>query len=88
MTQPALVYSKEMKMSKKTKPSIVHKLAIKFLKETTVFNDIINGACGEAYDIGYKSGLEEGMKINGTPTRKIKRAIKNAYNKSNLKTGE
>tara|TARA_R100000700_G_C3152269_1_gene130581 strand:- start:834 stop:1061 length:228 start_codon:yes stop_codon:yes gene_type:complete len=75
-------------MTKGTKPSIVHRMAIKLLKDTTVFNDIINGACGEAYDIGYKSGLEEGMKINGTPTRKIKRAIKNAYNKSNLKTGE
>lgn len=88
MTPTALVYLKEMRMSQKTKPSIVHKLAIKFLKETAVFNDIINGACGEAYDIGYKSGLEEGMKINGTPTRKIKKAIKNAYNKTNLKTGE
>ena len=87
MTHQALVYSKVTKMTQKTKPSLRHRMAIKLLRNTTVFNDIINGACGEAYDIGYKSGLEQGMKINGTPTKKIKKAIRQAYKKTNLKTG-
>ena len=77
----------QMKM-KKQKPSLLDKIYMSFIKRSKRASQIIDKCCGEAYDIGYKSGLEEGMKINGTPTRKIKRAIKNAYNKSNLKTGE
>ena len=83
-----LEFSKVTKMNPRTKPSIIHRLAIRLLRNTTVFNDIINGACGEAYDIGYSSGLAEGMKINGTSSKKVKKAIRNAYNKVNLKTGD
>tara|TARA_R100001443_G_scaffold116401_1_gene136722 strand:- start:325 stop:552 length:228 start_codon:yes stop_codon:yes gene_type:complete len=64
------------------KPGYIDRALIWFVNKVPRFNFIIQQGIGEAYDLGYQRGLEEGMTIdpkNKKAKRSIKRAIKNAY---------
>jgi hypothetical protein len=41
---------------------------------------IIENACGNAYEIGFKNGMVEGAKVNGKKyANKVAKALKNQY---------
>ena len=41
---------------------------------------IIENACGNAYEIGFKNGMVEGAKVNGKKyANKVKKALKGQY---------
>ena len=43
-------------------------------------NNIIEEACGEAYEMGYNAGLVDGSKINGKKyANKVKKVLKGRY---------
>ena len=53
---------------------------IKFLRGYKRTNSIIENACGNAYEIGFKNGMVEGAKVNGKKyANKVKKALKGQY---------
>ena len=53
---------------------------MKMMRNSKRMSRIIEGACGEAYEMGFNGGLVEGAKINGKKyANKVKKAIKNQY---------
>ena len=56
------------------------RLLMKMMRNSKRMSRIIEGACGEAYEMGFNGGLVEGAKINGKKyANKVKKAIKNKY---------
>jgi hypothetical protein len=53
---------------------------IKVLRGYKRTNSIIENACGNAYEIGFKNGMVEGAKVNGKKyANKVAKALKNQY---------
>tara|TARA_Y100000004_G_C8822278_1_gene372472 strand:- start:60 stop:257 length:198 start_codon:yes stop_codon:yes gene_type:complete len=53
---------------------------IKVLRKFKRTNSIIENACGNAYEIGFKNGMIEGAKVNGKKyANKVKKALKGQY---------
>ena len=53
---------------------------IKVLRRYKRTDNIIQNACGEAYEIGFKNGMVEGAKVNGKKyANKVAKALKNQY---------
>ena len=53
---------------------------IKVLRGYKRTNSIIENACGNAYEIGFKNGMIEGAKVNGKKyANKVAKALKNQY---------
>ena len=53
---------------------------IKVLRGYKRTNSIIENACGNAYEIGFKNGMVEGAKVNGKKyANKVKKALKGQY---------
>ena len=60
--------------------SKLDKYLIKFLRGYKRTNMIIENACGNAYEIGFKNGMVEGAKVNGKKyANKVAKALKNQY---------
>ena len=58
----------------------IDKLLMKMMRNSKRMNRIIEGACGEAYEMGFNAGIVEGAKINGKKyANKVKKALKNRY---------
>jgi hypothetical protein len=75
-----------MTKTETNKPGYIDRALIWIVNKIPRFNFVIQQGIGEAYDLGYQRGLEEGMKIDPTNKKakqKIKRAIKNAYKEIN-----
>ena len=50
------------------------------MRGSSRINNIIEEACGEAYEMGFNAGLVEGSKINGKKyANKVKKALKGRY---------
>ena len=47
------------------KPDNLDKMIIGMMRRSSRVSRIIEEACGEAYEMGFNSGLVEGSKING-----------------------
>ena len=53
---------------------------IKVLRKFKRTDNIIQNACGNAYEMGFNAGLVEGSKINGKKyANKVKKALKGRY---------
>ena len=53
---------------------------IKVLRKFKRTDNIIQNACGNAYELGFIAGLGEGSKINGKKyANKVKKALKGRY---------
>ena len=53
---------------------------MRMLRKSKRVSNIIEEACGEAYEMGFKCGLVEGAKINGKKyANKVKKALKGQY---------
>jgi len=60
--------------------SRLDKYLIKVLRGYKRTNSIIENACGNAYEIGFKNGMVEGAKVNGKKyANKVAKALKNQY---------
>jgi hypothetical protein len=60
--------------------SRLDKYLIKVLRRFKRTDNIIQNACGEAYEMGFNAGLVEGSKINGKKyANKVKKALKGRY---------
>ena len=60
--------------------SRLDKYLIKVLRKFKRTNMIIENACGNAYEIGFKNGMVEGAKVNGKKyANKVKKALKGQY---------
>ena len=60
--------------------SRLDKYLIKVLRGYKRTNSIIENACGNAYEIGFKNGMVEGAKVNGKKyANKVKKALKGQY---------
>tara|TARA_Y100001938_G_scaffold91794_1_gene125835 strand:- start:71 stop:268 length:198 start_codon:yes stop_codon:yes gene_type:complete len=60
--------------------SKLDKYLIKVLRGYKRTNSIIENACGNAYEIGFKNGMVEGAKVNGKKyANKVKKALKGQY---------
>lgn len=58
----------------------IDRLLMKLMHSSKRMNRIIEGACGEAYEMGFNAGIVEGAKINGKKyANKVKKALKNQY---------
>ena len=58
----------------------IDRLLMKMMRNSKRMNRIIEGACGEAYEMGFNAGIVEGAKINGKKyANKVKKALKNRY---------
>ena len=56
------------------------KLIMRMLRKSKRVSNIIEEACGEAYEMVFKCGLVEGAKINGKKyANKVKKALKGQY---------
>ena len=61
-------------------PDKIDKYLIKLMRGAKRVNNIIEEACGEAYEMGYNAGLVDGSKINGKKyANKVKKALKGRY---------
>ena len=61
-------------------PDRIDKFLIKLMRGNRRANNIIENACGEAYEMGFNAGLVEGAKINGKKyANKVKKALKGRY---------
>ena len=61
-------------------PDKIDKYLIKLMRKSSRVNNIIEEACGEAYEMGFNVGLVEGSKINGKKYAiKVKKALKGIY---------
>ncbi len=61
-------------------PDRIDKFLIKLMRGNRRANNIIENACGEAYEMGFNAGLVEGSKINGKKyANKVKKALKGRY---------
>ena len=61
-------------------PDRIDKFLIKLMRGNRRANNIIENACGEAYEMGFNAGMVEGAKINGKKyANKVKKALKNKY---------
>ena len=59
------------------KPSNLDKMIIGMMSRSSRVSRIVEEACGEAYEMGFNSGLVEGAKINGKKyANKVKKALK------------
>ena len=62
------------------KASRLDRYLIKVLRGYKRTNSIIENACGNAYEIGFKNGMVEGAKVNGKKyANKVKKALKGQY---------
>ena len=62
------------------KASRLDRYLIKVLRGYKRTNMIIENACGNAYEIGFKNGMVEGAKVNGKKyANKVKNALKGQY---------
>ena len=62
------------------KASRLDRYLIKVLRGYKRTNSIIENACGNAYEIGFKNGMIEGAKVNGKKyANKVKKALKGQY---------
>ena len=62
------------------KPDKTDKLIMRMMQKSKRVSRIIEEACGEAYEMGFKCGLVEGAKINGKKyANKVKKALKGQY---------
>ena len=56
------------------------RLLMKMMRSSKRMSRIIEGASGEAYEMGFNVGIVEGAKINGKKyANKVKKALKNQY---------
>lgn len=61
-------------------PDRTDKLIMKLMRKSKRASRIIEEACGEAYEMGFNSGLVQGAKINGKKyANKVKKALKGQY---------
>ena len=61
-------------------PDRIDKFLIKLMRGNRRANNIIENACGEAYEMGFNAGLVEGSKMNGKKyANKVKKALKGRY---------
>ena len=61
-------------------PDRIAKFLIKLMRGNRRANNIIENACGEAYEMGFNAGLVEGSKMNGKKyANKVKKALKNRF---------
>ena len=61
-------------------PDRIDKFLIKLMRGNRRASNIIENACGEAYEMGFNAGLVEGSKINGKKyANKVKKALKNRF---------
>ena len=61
-------------------PDKIDKYLIKLMRSSKRVNNIIESACGEAYEMGFNAGLVEGSKMNGKKyANKVKKALKNRF---------
>ena len=61
-------------------PDRIDKFLIKLMRGNRRANNIIENACGEAYEMGFNAGLVEGSKMNGKKyAYKVKQALKGRY---------
>ena len=62
------------------KENKIDRLLINILTKFKRTNSIIENACGNAYEIGFKNGMVEGAKVNGKKyANKGKKALKGQY---------
>jgi len=62
------------------KPNNIDKMIIGMMRRSSRVSRIVEEACGEAYEMGFNSGLVEGAKINGKKyANKVKKALKGQY---------
>ena len=55
-------------------------MIIGMMRRSSRVSRIIEEACGEAYEMGFNTGLVEGSKINGKKyANKVKKALKGQY---------
>ena len=53
---------------------------MRMMQKSKRVSKIIEEACGEAYEMGFRCGLVEGAKINGKKyANKVKKALKGQY---------
>lgn len=71
---------------------MMEKIVMYLMRKSQTAMDIVSGACGESYDVGFKAGFGEGLKesIKGNKNpklnKKIDKAIKKTiYSKKNIK---
>ena len=56
------------------------RLLMKMMRSSKRMSRIIEGSCGEAYEMGFNAGIVEGAKINGKKyANKVKKSLKNQY---------
>ena len=61
-------------------PDNLDRMIIGMMRRSSRVSRIIEAACGEAYEMGFKHGLVEGAKINGKKyANKVKKALKGQY---------
>ena len=61
-------------------PDRTDKLIMSLMRKSKRASRIIEEACGEAYEMGFNSGLVQGAKINGKKyANKVKKALKGQY---------
>ena len=62
------------------KENKIDRLLINILTKFKRTNSILETACGNAYEIGFKNGMVEGAKVNGKKyANKVKKALKGQY---------
>ena len=62
------------------KPNNLDKMIIGMMRRSSRVSRIVEEASGEAYEMGFNSGLVEGAKINGKKyANKVKKALKGQY---------
>ena len=61
-------------------PDRIDRFLIKLMRGNKRANSIIENACGNAYEIGFKNGMVEGAKVNGKKyANKVAKALKGQY---------
>tara|TARA_R110002012_G_scaffold95391_1_gene230642 strand:+ start:492 stop:689 length:198 start_codon:yes stop_codon:yes gene_type:complete len=61
-------------------PDRIDRFLIKLMRGNKRTNMIIENACGNAYEIGFKNGMVEGAKVNGKKyANKVAKALKGQY---------
>tara|TARA_R100001594_G_scaffold139999_1_gene184856 strand:- start:581 stop:796 length:216 start_codon:yes stop_codon:yes gene_type:complete len=63
-------------------PTYYERFVMWILNKSKVSRTIMENALGEAYDLGYQNGLQQGAKLSGGKkyANKVKKALKKAYN--------
>tara|TARA_R100001591_G_scaffold117386_1_gene136689 strand:+ start:2689 stop:2913 length:225 start_codon:yes stop_codon:yes gene_type:complete len=62
------------------KENKIDRILINILTKFKRTSTIIENACGNAYEIGFKNGMIEGAKVNGKKyANKVAKALKNQY---------